>query len=143
VQGDYCVYDNFRRRSLEYFDPEEWVCCNPNVPFPSELDIPAGWAIYNPVTAQAPLPTIIRDLGETKYTGYYYACPNYVNPFDYAWYFNSNSATNPCKWIWYQNHRDAGMEALEQPGLIKPNQLTPNLKTNRRPSYHDVAVNSQ
>jgi len=73
--------------------------------FPYELDIPFGWAIYNPVTVQAPKPLPERSMRSVRYSGFYYACPKWANPFDYSWFFDKEEQ-NPCKWIWYQTRQD-------------------------------------
>lgn len=105
-QEDYTVFDGVRNRVVPFFDPEILINCNCDQPFPPELDIPHRFAIYNPVTVQAPLPEVPRDLGIVKYTGYYYACPASTNPFEFAW-FSNRQRVNPCKWMWYQSVQDS------------------------------------
>jgi len=106
ISEDYTVYDGTRERLIPFFDPEQWMNCDCNIPFPAELDIPHRFAVYHPVTVQAPLPTVPTDLLHVQYTGYYYACPANINPYEFSWYLSSPSVS-PCKWIWYQNAEDA------------------------------------
>lgn len=100
--------DRHRNRELVLFDPEAWVRNYPGTPFPSELDVPPRWYVYNAVTVQAPKPYVDeRALRERVYTGYYYACPEKVSPYHFSW-FMRNDPVNPCKWIFYQSVQDAG-----------------------------------
>lgn len=107
LQEDYTVYDGTRERVIPFFDPEQWMNCDCDIPFPAELDIPHRFAIYHPVTVQAPLPNVPKDLFATKYTGFYYACPNHINPYEFSWFKTQNPYISPCKWIWYQSVQDA------------------------------------
>ncbi|CAL8069245.1 unnamed protein product [Orchesella dallaii] len=106
ISEDYTVFDGPRERLVPFFDPEKWMNCDCDQPFPPELDIPHRFAVYNPVTVQAPLPDVPKDLISIKYTGHYYACPAHVNPYEFAWYHNRHDV-NPCKWIWYQSVEDS------------------------------------
>lgn len=110
LQEDYMVFDGTRERVIPFFDPEKLLNCNCDESFPPELDIPPRFAVYHPVTVQAPLPDVPTNLCAIKYTGFYYACPVHTNPYEFAWYQNRQQV-NPCKWMWYQSVQDANGSA--------------------------------